>query len=129
MSVEVTPVRQRVLVIDDEPSLARALCRLLNSEYEVTYSTRATDALKRLHDGERFDAILCDVQMPGMTGLELYEQLTNEQPAQADRMMFLSGHEAPDDDARASARWLHKPPAPGVLRAVLRDFLQSARAV
>ena len=49
------------------------------------------DALVRLNFGERFDAIVCDLMMPEMTGMELFEELSHVLPDQASRMVFLSG--------------------------------------
>ena len=80
----------RVLVVDDDVNLARALGRLLES-YDVTVCTSAEDALERLSHGERFDFILCDVEMPGIGGGGLYERLSQIDEDQADRIVFLTG--------------------------------------
>jgi len=88
----VRPVRRRrVLVIDDELMIAKALHRTLSRDHDVTTLTVAADALCLLQAGEHFDVILCDVMMPQMTGLELYERLVAEAPDQAARMIFLTG--------------------------------------
>ena len=68
----------RVLVIDDEPAVGRAIALLLDPDYEVTVLTRARDGLARLAAGERYDAIVCDVMMPDMTGIDFYDQLSPE---------------------------------------------------
>ena len=41
--------------------------------------------------GERFDAILCDLMMPGMTGMDLHEALSRLAPEQASRVVVLTG--------------------------------------
>jgi CheY-like chemotaxis protein len=65
----------RVLVVDDEPAIGRALARLLERDlHHVVVVGRGEDALHLLLS-ERFDVILCDVTMPEMTGIELYERL------------------------------------------------------
>ena len=83
--------RGSVLVIDDEPLIVRVLAAVLAHEHDVTCETRAEAALARLRAGERFDAIVCDLMMPQMTGMDLYETLCEVAPAQARAMIFLSG--------------------------------------
>ena len=82
--------RLRLLVIDDEPLVGRAVARQLR-EHDVVVETRAQSALERLCEGERFDAILCDLMMPEFSGIQLYERLRRERPEMTDRMLFMSG--------------------------------------
>jgi CheY-like chemotaxis protein len=81
----------RVLVIDDEPAIGASLCRLLGRRFEVVTMLEALPALQAIERGEVFDAILCDLTMPGMTGFELHEALSTLAPEQARRMLFLTG--------------------------------------
>jgi PAS domain S-box-containing protein len=83
--------RGRILVVDDEPIVANAIRRVLASEHEVTVVTRAEDARDAIARGERFDAILCDLMMPHMTGMELHAALERLAPDQARRMVVLTG--------------------------------------
>jgi two-component system, cell cycle sensor histidine kinase and response regulator CckA len=83
--------RGRVLVIDDEVAVAKVVLRMLSREHEVVTENRGADALARLHAGERFDVILCDLIMPDLTGMDLYEALLRDFPDDAARMVFLSG--------------------------------------
>ena len=82
--------RLRLLVIDDEPLVARAVARHLR-EHDVTLETRAQSALERLRKGERYDAILTDIMMPEMSGIQFYEQLRSELPGLSRRVVFISG--------------------------------------
>ncbi|MGE5187260.1 MAG: PAS domain S-box protein [Acidobacteriota bacterium] len=81
----------RVLVIDDEPAVGRSIALLLSPDYDVATVTRARDALELLSAGERFDAIVCDVMMPDMSGIELYQQLAHSAPDSISRLVFLTG--------------------------------------
>jgi PAS domain S-box-containing protein len=83
--------RASVLIIDDEPLLLRMLATLLASEHDVTSERRAADALARLDRGDRFDAILCDLMMPEVTGMDFYDRLVERYPDQAARVVFLTG--------------------------------------
>jgi PAS domain S-box-containing protein len=83
--------RRRVLVIDDEPTIGTLLRRVLGTRYDVSTEALAEGALARLRGGARFDAILCDVMMPQMSGIDLYRALTELDADQARRMVFMTG--------------------------------------
>jgi len=57
----------RLLVLDDEALVARSVVRLLRG-YDATIETSSLRALDRIRDGQRFDAVLCDLTMPEMDG-------------------------------------------------------------
>ncbi len=84
------PRPPRILVIDDEPLAGRAIRRSL-VEWDVSVSLSAVEALQRFVRGERFDAIVCDVMMPNMTGSALHAELLRLVPEQAERMIFVTG--------------------------------------
>jgi signal transduction histidine kinase/ActR/RegA family two-component response regulator len=83
--------RGRVLVVDDDPSVAQSVKRLLRGEHDVDVRTSAREALDLVAAGERFDAILCDLIMPNMTGMDLHAALTRVAPDQASRLIVLTG--------------------------------------
>jgi len=83
--------RGRVLVLDDEPLVCRAVARTLASEHEVVALTDPSEALARLARGERFDVVVCDLMMPGLTGMECHEALGASRPELARGMIFLTG--------------------------------------
>jgi CheY-like chemotaxis protein len=83
--------RLRVLVVDDDPLVAKAAARTLSRLHLVDVCGAATDALKRIEAGERYDAILCDLMMPQMTGMELHAALRRIDQELADRVVFITG--------------------------------------
>jgi CheY-like chemotaxis protein len=83
--------RHRVMLVDDEPQVAHTMERLLRRDYDVTIALCGQDALDHITRGARFDAIVSDVMMPNMTGIELLEQIQRVAPEQAARLVFLSG--------------------------------------
>lgn len=88
---EPTPTR-RVLVVDDEPAVLRMVSRVLGrADIEVVGVRGGREALERLGTGERFDAILCDVEMPEIDGLELARRVARDHPELAGRVALLSG--------------------------------------
>lgn len=79
-----------VFIIDDDPSIRRSLERLIRlAGYEVETYASATDFLARdLYDGPC--CLVLDVRMPGLTGLDLQEELNN---AHLDLpIVFITGH-------------------------------------
>ncbi len=90
----------RVLVIDDEPGVLDAIARVLRDTCEVICVGSAGEALSLLETGARFDVILCDLTMPGMTGADFHERLTRVDPEHAKRTAIVSGG-AISSEARA----------------------------
>ena len=86
-----TTRRGRVLVVDDEPALGKAVRRSLMAEHDVSVVTSAREALARFAAGERFDVIVSDLIMPGMTGMDLHAELMRADPETAAHMVFLTG--------------------------------------
>ena len=83
--------RGRVLVVDDEETLAHAVRRYLMQDHDVAVATSAREALSLLESGTRFDVILCDLMMPQVTGMELHAELARLDASQAERMVFVTG--------------------------------------
>ncbi len=80
----------KILIIDDEEMLGAILRRLLKP-HEVTVLTDARQALELIAGGTTFDAILCDVMMPVMTGIEFHHALADRHPDQLDAVIYLTG--------------------------------------
>jgi CheY-like chemotaxis protein len=83
--------RARVLVIDDDPAVGNALELVLAEHYDVEVLTSAQRALDRLRDGESYAAILCDLMMPELSGMEFHRELTGSHPELAAQVIFLTG--------------------------------------
>jgi CheY-like chemotaxis protein/two-component sensor histidine kinase len=118
----------RVLVVDDEQMLCSAIERILGADHYVTTVTSAGEALSRFAGGERFDLILCDLMMPKMTGMDLYERLLRSTPDQAEKFIFMSGGTFTDNAraflSRSSKEVIDKPFKGAGLREVVRRSLQ-----
>jgi len=62
----------------------------LGAENEVTSARDSGQGLRRLREA-RFDVILCDLKMAGMSGIELYQALLDERPELVRQLLFISG--------------------------------------
>ena len=81
----------RVLVVDDELAVANMLSRLLSDEHDVEVRTTGQEALELLLGDREFDVVMCDLLMPGMSGMALYEQLRTARPGLERRLVFMTG--------------------------------------
>jgi CheY-like chemotaxis protein len=122
--------RGRILVVDDEPFVARALEIFLGDEHDVHVATTPHDALEILRRGDSFDAVLCDIMMPRMKGTELHAAVAGFDPRTASRFVFITGGIF-DEDVRGYVADTHlpcidKPPDPFALRAMMRRSVATA---
>ncbi len=121
----------RVLVIDDDVTFATSLRRLLAGEHTVVVMNSGRVALDVLRRGERFDAILCDLMMPEMTGGELHAELSAIDRDLADRIIFITGGAFSPASQRFLERvpnlCLEKPCNIKDLRAAIRQRISASR--
>ena len=82
----------KILLLDDNYGVLNAMARSLGKSHTITTSTQARSSLTRIFEGERFDAVLCDLTMPDMSGIAFYMMLRERCPAQAERIILLSGN-------------------------------------
>ncbi|MCH9679855.1 MAG: response regulator [Deltaproteobacteria bacterium] len=81
---------RRVLIIDDDALVASALCRLLaHRNVEVADSGRR--GIEILRENDAFEVILCDLMMPEVSGMDVYETVLEERPELARRFVFMTG--------------------------------------
>ncbi len=80
----------RILVVDDDRSVGTVVASVLGDDHEVAIARSGREALTMLeHDGA-FDLIVCDVMMPEISGVDLYEALVLVRPHLANRFLFMT---------------------------------------
>ena len=93
-----------VLIIDDDLDVAKSMQRALQGQHHTEILASARQAAAQLEQGSRYGAILCDLFMPQVNGLEFYDLVLNLDNDQAERIIFVSGGiYAADIQARVSA--------------------------
>lgn len=123
------PPQRRVLIVEDDKLVAGSLRRVL-ADYDVRVAHGGREAARILIH-ETFEVILCDLMMPDITGMELYELIEQDRPELCERFVFLTGG-AFTDHARAFLQeranpTLCKPFEPDALVALVRKRLGAAR--
>lgn len=83
--------RAKILIVDDEPYIATALCRALK-EHGLRVASSGTEAIEVLEDRAVVpDLILCDLIMPDRTGMDVFRWIKEERPELASRVAFMTG--------------------------------------
>ena len=104
---------RRIIVIDDEPLLGQTLRLAFEGTYEVVVATSGEIALELLEQEADFDLVLCDVKMPEVSGIEVYERIVARRPELAERFVFMTGgavtQEASEFLARHPGAQIEKP--------------------
>jgi CheY-like chemotaxis protein len=115
----------KVLVVDDDPVVRKSFDRVLSSKgYAVITAETGEDALRKLNE-EKYDVVYTDIRMPGMSGLEVAEQVKARKPWTP--VVIITGYGSDAAEARAKAAgvssFLHKPLSPEMIEASARDAM------
>ena len=114
-----------ILVIDDDPVVTRMLGRVL-AGHPVTVTHSGEAALECLRN-RTFALILCDLTMPGMSGIVFYRAVKDISEEMAKRVVFMTGGAFTPDAERLVAvstnRILEKPFSPAEALAAVRDTI------
>ncbi len=92
----------RILVVDDDAVNRQAMRLLLEREgHDVVAVENGLEAIERLGPAtDQFDAVITDLQMPRLGGRALYEQLVEQHPQLAQRLVFVTGDRAREETRR-----------------------------
>jgi len=120
---------ERILVVDDEPSMREFLEIMLSQEgYQVTTASTGEEGLKTYRNTEP-DLVLTDVRMPGMSGLDLIREIHNVDPSVP--IIAITAYASADDALRAVREgaydYLSKPFQVEDLRIIIRNALEARR--
>lgn len=120
------PNAPRVLVIDDDKLVLRGLQRMLSSPFAVDSAESGNEALEKISNVD-YDVIVCDIMMPGLSGVGVYERLKQIRPDAQKRIIFISAGaftEQSQDFAEATKQpVLAKPISRHDLIAALEELL------
>lgn len=117
----------RVLVIDDDLLAGRALRRILGPRYHVALCRSSEEGILTLQHDPNFDAVFCDLIMPGQTGMDFFSHLVRLRPELCSRVAFITGGAITPQSraflASSASTWFQKP----LDAEAVREFVRRQR--
>lgn len=119
------PIRRgRLLLIDDEPLLLELVREMLAEHWDVEVAPSGEEALTLLAKDSAFDAVICDLMMPGLDGMGVHNWLREHAPPLATRMVVATGGAFTD----RAERWLQATGLPVIGKPFSAEVLLRACA-
>ena len=117
-----------VLVIDDEPAIAKSVEMILGrADYEVRSTSNSKEAIALARSAPP-DVILCDAKMPGLSGAQIISTLKADKAmAHIPIILITASPEAGDPSRLPVVAFLPKPFQPEVLKAAVENAVRTAR--
>jgi signal transduction histidine kinase/response regulator RpfG family c-di-GMP phosphodiesterase len=120
-----------VLLVDDQPLNIQALHQAFIGDHQVLMATSGEKALA-ICLATPPDVMLLDIMMPDMNGYEVLRQLKANPATASIAVIFVTGRDAPEDEARGlelgAVDFITKPVNPAIVRARVRTHTDFARA-
>lgn len=108
VNAQLSPQGLRILVVDDETAILELLEAVFkNSGNWLDIANNGHDAMRFMTVG-RYDVILSDIRMPGLSGKELYEWMVQHRPDLLSRTVFFTG-DAISPDTQAFLKRVNRP--------------------
>lgn len=121
-------IRKKILLVEDEPVIGRLFKRILNAEgFDVDFVQDGRIAIETVNNNH-YDLCISDIRLPGINGIQLYEQLKANHPQLSLKVIFITG-----DTMNANIQlflqesgmpWLVKPFNPEELVTIVRRLLK-----
>lgn len=122
--------KPQVLVIDDDAVVGRSFDRVLTKKgYEVNTALTGEEGLERI-EAKNYDVVFTDIQMPGMNGMEVAEQIKTKCPWTP--VVVITGYGTEEHEAQASvlgvSGFVHKPLTPEIIESITLKALKPREA-
>ncbi|MDP5172549.1 MAG: sigma 54-interacting transcriptional regulator, partial [Bacteroidia bacterium] len=121
----------KILIIDDEEVIRMTLQEILEYEnYDIELASDGEEGLAKVLAGD-FDAVICDIKMPKMSGIEVLEKAVGEKPDST--FIMISGHgdieTAVETTKKGAYDFLEKPPDLNRLLLTVRNAIEKTGLV
>ena len=121
-----SPVKPKLLVVDDQPINIQVMNRIFSAEFQVFMATSGAQALTICQKNPP-DLVLLDVVMPGMDGFEVCTRLHNDETTRNIPVIFVTAHSDAAQETRGleagAVDFISKPVNPAVVRARVKTHL------
>ena len=114
--------KPRVLVVDTDHAHDNPLARAMGREFDLVAVKTPFEAVALVTSGSRYDAIVCDLEMPSLSGAQLFDKVQHVDAAQASRMVVVTRF---PDHPKVRA-FVEKTGVQVMARSVERDVLRAA---
>ena len=119
-----------ILVIDDQVTVIRVMERMLADDYEVISATSGESGIT-IASEKLPDLILLDMVMPGLSGIEVCQKLSNDPLSRNIPIIFVSAmddrHNEESGFRAGAVDYINKPPSPAIVRARIKVHLEKTR--
>lgn len=122
--------RERILLVEDNEMNLKLIGAVLAGEGLIETATNGRDALKAIESGPPFAAVVSDIDLPGMSGIELYLKAVEAAPCYKSRFVFITAS-ADAESVRfiteRGLKLLRKPAPINVIRLRVREVINSGK--
>ena len=123
--IQVTPMPIKLLIVDDEPKIRSMLTGCLEQDGRAITAAASGEEALRLIAQDPPQLMIVDMKMPGLTGLEVLQQVRTHTPPIG--VFLLTGYDddAIEQQARELGAWgiIHKPPVFADIRQLITDAI------
>src|SRR5579864_8155303 len=129
MTMSVSQLRSRLLIVDDDPEMRDALGLFFSDQGLECELANSAEAALQVVERVNVDAVICDVRMDGMNGLELLDRVKRTHPALPFVVMTAMGGipDAVDAIKRGALQYMTKPCDLDELRAFVSRAIEERR--
>jgi len=124
-------MKQRLLIVDDQPANVRVMAEALRDQYELYFATSGAKALE-IAATSPIELVLLDVVMPDLDGFEVCKRLKSDERTSKIPVIFVTAREEISDEARGfdvgGVDYITKPIQPLIVRARVRTHLELKQA-
>ena len=124
--------KNRLLIVDDEPTNIHILSNILSDDYEIRAATAGEQALEAARS-QSPDLVLLDMVMPGMDGLAVCKALKQDDRTRDIPVIFVTSMSDPANEElgleAGAVDYISKPVSPPIVRARIRIHLQNLLTV
>jgi signal transduction histidine kinase len=120
-----TSTNRRVLIIDSDEHVLKAVARALDSQYDVLLARDGQEAIELLASGSRADLVVADVSRPELAGLVLRDWLKSEGSHLVERIVFMTAEDESslEELSKLSCSVLRKPVSRSVLLTAVAELM------